>query len=204
MASRVHARLPVASGLPTADILIGGDPELALAVQVADCVPLLIVDRESGATAAVHAGWRGLAAAVPRLAVEALQREFGCRPGNLMVAAGPSIGPCCYEVGPDVSHRFAVQFGADTLRRWFSNTPTVLPGNPSLPNVGAYARPGHSFLDCWAAARDQLETCGVPADQIFVAGLCTASHPEALCSYRRDGATAGRLAAAIRIARRGP
>jgi copper oxidase (laccase) domain-containing protein len=107
-------------------------------------------------------------------------------------------------VGPDVNHRFAAEFGFDAVRRWFSNTPKVLPGNPSLSTVGTFARPGHSIFDCWASARDQIEASGVPPDQIFVAELCTASHPAVLCSYRRDGVAAGRLAAAIRIAAPGP
>jgi copper oxidase (laccase) domain-containing protein len=64
-----------------------------------------------------------------------------------------------------------------------------LPGQP---------RPGHEYFDGWAAARDQLLAAGVDGQAIFSTGLCTASHPEVLCSYRRDGAAAGRIAAAIR------
>src|SRR5437764_6195958 len=92
--------------LPDADIVVSNDPAIAVAIQVADCVPILIADRVTGAVAAAHAGWRGLAAGVPGVTVEALVREFGSRPDDLIAAAGPSIGACCYEVGPEVRRRF--------------------------------------------------------------------------------------------------
>ena len=90
-----------------ADIIVTDDSSVALAIQTADCVPILIVDRRTGAVAAAHAGWRGLAAGVPRIAVDTLVRELGSRPADLIAAAGPSIGACCYEVGSDVRERFA-------------------------------------------------------------------------------------------------
>ena len=69
-----------------------------------------------------------------------------------------------------------------------------------MPGLPTERRAEHWFFDAWTATRDQLESAGVPADQIYAAELCTASHPEVLCSYRRDGASAGRTAAAIRSA----
>src|SRR4051812_10239204 len=115
------ARLP---GLADADIIINNDPDVAIAVQTADCVPLLIADSRTGAVAAVHAGWRGLAVRVPAMAVAALRREFGSRPADLIAAAGPSIGACCYEVGEDVLQRF-LRAGAtsDAMDRWFHERP---------------------------------------------------------------------------------
>jgi polyphenol oxidase len=167
---------------PAADILITDDPDVALAIQTADCVPLLIADPVEGAVAAAHAGWRGLAAHVPERAVQALTREFGCRPANLIAAIGPSISGPRYEVGDDVRERFeGADFAAAGIARWF-----------------AAGRPGHFQFDGWQSARDQLEAAGVPPIQIHVAGLCTSTYPEVLCSYRRDGARAGRLAAVIR------
>ena len=107
-----------------ADVIVSNDPGVALAIQVADCVPLLVADRRTGAVAAAHAGWRGLAAGVPAAAVEALAREFGSRPSDLVAAAGPSIGACCYEVGEDVRRRFKeAGFTADQLARWFFQSP---------------------------------------------------------------------------------
>jgi len=149
--------------------------------------------------AAAHAGWRGLAAGVPRVTVEALEREFGSRPADLAVAAGPSIGACCYEVSADVRRHFeAAGFHGADLARWFHTRPQPTATNPSLPGLPPTPRAEHWYFDCWAAVRDGLAAAGVPRDQIFVAELCTASHPGALCSYRRDGAPAGRMAATIR------
>jgi polyphenol oxidase len=166
---------------PEADILVSDDPAVALAIQVADCVPLLMAHRHSPVVAAVHAGWRGTVARAAEVAVEVLQREFGAAPGDLVVAHGPSIGACCYEVGADVVEAFvAAGFGAQ-IDRWFSRD-----GQGTLR------------LDLWAANRDQLIAAGVKDDDIHQAGLCTASHPEWFASYRRDGPGTGRIAGVIR------
>ena len=184
---------------PRADIIACGDSRFAIAVQAADCVPLLMADRRTGATAAAHAGWRGLAAGVPRLAVMALDHAFGCRPADLVVAIGPSIGACCYEVGDEVRGRFGEAFEGSGSAAWFLRGPAVIPGNPPYTELGA--RPGRWFFDGWRAARDQLEAAGVPAEQIHESRLCTASHADILCSYRRDGSAAGRIAGVIRPTR---
>lgn len=165
-----------------ADIIVSDRSELALAVQAADCVPLLVADRRAGAVAAAHAGWRGLAAKVPGETIAALAREFGSRASDLVAAIGPSIGPCCYEVGADVREAFRTAFPAGESTDWFA------PGAPA----------GKWLFNTWASTRAQLEAAGVPADQIFEARLCTASHPEVFCSYRCDGPPAGRIAGAIR------
>jgi purine-nucleoside/S-methyl-5'-thioadenosine phosphorylase / adenosine deaminase len=164
-----------------ADIILSDDPSLVLAVQTADCVPLLLADRRTGAAAAAHAGWRGLAARVPQRAVEEMRSALGAAPADLVVAIGPAIGGPRYEVGGDVYARFAsAGIAADRLDAWFTA-----------------GRPDHWHLDVVRAARDQLAAAGVPPGQIHAAGLCTASSPQ-LCSYRRDGARAGRMAAAVR------
>lgn len=168
--------------LRDADILLTDDPSTALAIQTADCVPILIADRRTGNVAAAHAGWRGLAARVPEVAVAALARELGSRPDDLIAAIGPSICGDRYEVGGDVYQRFeAAGFRAE-LSRWF----------------GDGVRPKHWQFDGPQAARDQLAAAGVPPSSIFAAGLCTATHADLLCSYRRDGRGAGRMAAVIR------
>ena len=184
---------------PDADIIVSNDPAVAIAIQTADCVPILIGDRRTGAVAAAHAGWRGLAAGVPRATVDALAREFGSRPGDLVAAAGPSIGACCYEVGPEVRQHFEeAGWPESATSRWFFARAQPTMANPSMAGLRAEPRPGHWYFDSGRAASDQLEAAGVTRDQILVAALCTASHPLALCSYRRDGAGTGRIAAAIR------
>jgi len=166
-----------------ADIIVSDDPSIALAIQAADCIPLLLADARTGAVAAAHAGWRGLAARVPSVAVDALAREFGSRPDDLIAAIGPSISSDRYEVGADVRGAFAsAGFSAAQLGRWFL----------------AGRRPQHWQFDGWQSARDQLEAAGLPPANVHVAAFCTASHPEILCSYRRDGKGAGRIAGAIR------
>lgn len=184
--------------LSPADIIVTRDTAAAIAVQAADCVPLLMADRRIGVVAAAHAGWRGLAARVPQVAIQALTREFGSRPADMVVAVGPSIGACCYEVGVEVRDAFTrAGFGRAEQTRWFFDDPQPTEANPSMPTLSKTRRADHRFMDSWAIARRQLELAGVPAEQIHVAELCTASHPDMLCSYRRDGKAAGRIAGAI-------
>lgn len=171
-----HADLP-------ADIVLSDRSDLAIAVQVADCVPLLIADARLRVVAAAHAGWRGMAAGVARVAVEALSRAFGSRPADLVAAIGPSIGPCCYEVGHNVREAFRrAGHDAAAIDRWFS-----LDGTRGRPH-----------LNLWKATRDQLVGAGVPADRVHACGLCTASHRDVFFSYRGDGPGTGRMVGVIR------
>jgi purine-nucleoside/S-methyl-5'-thioadenosine phosphorylase / adenosine deaminase len=192
----VRAAMPTPATLAEADIAITDELAIGVAVQAADCVPLLLVDRRSGAVAAAHAGWRGMAARVPRSVVAAMHAAFSTRAEDLIAALGPSIGACCYEVGADVYDAFAGEgFGTTDLERWFSREPQPSPANPSMPLPPR--RTDRWFFDGWASVTSQLEAEGIPRAQIFRAGLCTASHPDLLPSYRREGRAAGRIAAAI-------
>ena len=169
-----------------ADIIVSDRPDVAMAVQVADCVPLLLGDARSGAVAAAHAGWRGRAAGVPRAAVEAMAREFGSRPADIVAATGPSIGPCCYEVGEEVREAFRrAEFPSEAVSRWFV--------------AGQRGRP---HLDLWQAARDQLEEAGLTQGHIHVCGLCTATHRDVFFSYRGDGPATGRMVGVIKAGAR--
>jgi polyphenol oxidase len=179
--------LPRGSGaasaaLPEADVIITNDPSAAVGIQTADCVGILVADRRRRAVAAAHAGWRGTAARAARVAVEALAGRFGSAPTDLIVAIGPSIGPCCYEVGEEVRSAFdgAGHSPAD-LEHWFERSAT-----------------GRWRLNLWTATRDQLVATGVSPDDVHVAEVCTATELSRFFSYRREGASAGRLVAAIR------
>lgn len=168
---------------PEADILVSTDPRIAVTVRAADCVPILIADPETGAVAAVHAGWRGTAAGAATAAVEALTREFGAHPAHLIAALGPSIGACCYEVGTDVVDAFAAAGHARHLiDRWF----TAPPREPKLR------------LDTAGANRDQLILAGLEEANVHLCGLCTAGNLDLFPSYRAERARAGRLAGIIR------
>src|ERR1051325_3654016 len=180
-----------------ADILLTDDPARAIPGKAADCVPILIVDRTTRVVAAAHAGWRGLASRVPGVAVGRLEAGVASRPRDLLAAVGPAIGACCYEVGDEVRARFQ-SFSEDEVARWFAEGPAAWPENPSLPALSRVRRPGHWFFDPWQCARDQLASAGIPSNHVYVAELCTASHPDVFCSYRREGVHAGRMAAAIR------
>ena len=163
---------------PEADIAVTDDPSIAVSVRVADCVPILLADQATGAVSAIHAGWKGTAAGAPIVAVQSLTSRYGSRPADIIAAIGPSIGPCCYEVGADLAVHFSAHPESST---WFTRD----------------ARP---HLDLWRATRDQLARAGIPLQQIHLCALCTFDHPALFHSYRRDGKNAGRLVAAIRSA----
>ncbi|MEQ1573616.1 MAG: peptidoglycan editing factor PgeF [Vicinamibacterales bacterium] len=196
-AEPVEGAGPLDDVRPDADAIVSDDPAVAIAVVAADCVPLLIADRRTGAVGAVHAGWRGTVARVTPATVEALAREFGSRPEELVVAIGPNIGGCCYEVGSELVDAFATAGHARHLiDRWFLATP------PSRGSLRARDR-GTLRLDVAGANRDQLILAGVPETQIHAAGLCTATNLDLLTSYRAERERAMRIAGVIR-ARVGP
>ena len=185
--SIVHAAESPRHG-PEADAFVSNASDIAVAVRAADCVPLLMADSVSGAVAAVHAGWRGTAARAAVAALHAMQREYGTHPTNVVAAIGPSIGPCCYTVGPDLVDAFAAAGHERYLiERWFSTPP---------PPRGSRERT-QLRLDITAANRDQLVLAGVPERQIYDCRLCTAMHLEVLTSYRAEKENAGRIAGAI-------
>jgi YfiH family protein len=173
---------PGSGSLVEADVLLSDDPSRVLAIQTADCIPLLIADARIGVVAAAHAGWRGLAARVPETTVRGMSAEFGSQPSDLVAAMGPSISAGRYEVGEDVRARFEAAFPAELIARWFP----------------CATRAAHWRFDGWQSSRDQLAAAGVPMEQVYSADLCTADHADLFCSYRRDGTRAGRMAAAIR------
>lgn len=98
-----------AGQLGEGDALLENTPGCVVAIKTADCVPILLVDERRRAVAAVHAGWRGTVAGIAGRAVEAMRERFGTEPADLHAALGPAIGPCCYEVGPDVARHFGGQ-----------------------------------------------------------------------------------------------
>ena len=99
--------------LPECDALITNEPGVALAVFTADCTPILLHDPVTGAVGAVHAGWRGTAAAIAGKTVAAMAREFGARPENIRAAIGPNIGVCCFETDRDVPDAMLAAFGQE-------------------------------------------------------------------------------------------
>jgi len=154
---------------PTGDALMTDRPGTFIAVQVADCQPVLLYDPLKRAMAAVHSGWRGSVENVIGHTVEAMETTFGCRPDNLLAGIGPSLGPCCGE---------------------FVNYRTELP-----ERLWKYGDDADRF-DFWTISRDQLTACGVRKENIHVSRLCTKCRTDLFFSYRGEGVT-GRFAAAI-------
>jgi YfiH family protein len=92
-----------------ADALITNTPGVSISIRTADCFPILLADLEHHTVAAVHAGWRGTAEQIVTRTLDAMRTEFGTIPAQVVVAIGPGIGACCYEVGPDVAQKFGVE-----------------------------------------------------------------------------------------------
>ena len=170
---------PAALAQVEADGICSDSPGLAVGVFVADCVPALVVDPRTGSFAAVHAGWRGTVAGVLPAAVRALATEFGSRPEDLRVALGPAIGPCCFEVGPEVVAAFEALF-PDARARGI-----VLPS----PRGAA----GKANVDLKAANRQLLERTGVAPAAIDAGPECTHCDRARFFSFRRDGGGTGQL-----------
>lgn len=159
---------------PSADAAWTDEPGVACCVLVADCLPVLLAAADGRAVAAVHAGWRGLAAGVVEAALAHMARGAGCEPGQIVAWLGPCIGAQRFEVGEDVVQafgggpRFAARGVRDGRQRWLA--------------------------DLQGLAQDRLRAAGVAA--LSGAAACTVEDASRFFSYRRDGVT-GRLAAAV-------
>jgi YfiH family protein len=154
----------VAGARPEADALVARRPGLLVGVVTADCVPVLLVDRDARTAAAVHAGWRGMAAGVLETALAALSSA------RIEALIGPAIGGCCYEVGDEVRAAFRARTGSVTAAAW------TIHG-------------GRTHVDLRTAARLLLESGGAASVQTL--GPCTRCDSR-YHSFRRDGARTGR------------
>jgi YfiH family protein len=164
---------PAAVARVEADALITGDRGVTLGIFVADCIPAVIVDPRSGACSAAHAGWRGTVAGVLPAAVRALGDAFGARPGDLRVALGPAIGPCCFEVGAEVVSEFEAAFAGSAAA-----------GGVVLPSPRGAADKWH--VDLKKANRLLLERAGVASGAIDAGPECTCHETARFFSFRRD------------------
>jgi len=189
---------------PQGDALFTRELGLLLAVETADCVPILLADPKTRALAAIHAGWRGTLRRIAAKTLGRMQMEFGARPEDVIAALGPSIGRCCYEVGPEVAKEFQAQF--PNARDWFDGPFDALASDEAanpLPWL-SMAPPGHEppaprvHLDLIAANRAILIAAGVAPKNISSSDYCTACRSDLFFSYRRER-SARRMIAAIAI-----
>jgi hypothetical protein len=182
----------------TGDGLITQEPDILLAVQTADCLPVVLADIKRKAVGVFHAGWRGTVKRIVEKGVGEMRRYFGSLPRDIRAAIGPGVRGCCYQVGPEVRGKFESQFTYGTeLFREVKESDEI---RERYPLLFLTARPpGHSdlpkriFLDLAAANRRQLITAGIAARNIWASELCTACRPDLLFSHRAEHGVTGRM-----------
>ena len=153
-----------------ADILLTDQPDTPLAVRTADCLPLLLADRQAGIAVAAHAGWRGTVAHVAAQAVSQME-DRGSKAEHIVASLGPCIGPCCFAMGEDT---------AQALVSCCQSAAQFVTGNDQK----------HANL--WQINRLQLLQSGLTEEHIEVINECTCCNPERYFSYRRDAQQSGR------------
>ncbi len=154
---------------PDCDAMITKLSGVLLAVQTADCLPILIGDTKGGTMAAIHAGWRGTAGRITERTIADLMLLHGVNPRDCIAALGPAACAECYEVGEDVIEQYKKEFGY--WRKVLVN----------------FKENGKAHLDIRAANVQQLKFCGFSEDRIHVADHCTMHQNELFFSYRREG-----------------
>jgi len=164
---------------PRTDATITALPGICLIVMVADCVPVLLFDPVKKVSAVIHAGWRGTVKHITSNTINAMVNHFGCDPADIIAGIGPSIGPCCYEVGAEVKQVAEQSFGTTQgflVTREYSSKP---------------------HFDLWYANRKQLTDTGVKPENIETSELCTRCNQNTFYSSRASAGVTGRFAAGI-------
>ena len=187
-----------------ADGLITDSPGFLIAIQTADCIPVLVADRKRHVVAAFHAGWRGTVKRIVEEGVGRVRLEFGSQPEDLIAAIGPGIGACCYAVGEEVLSEFESQFtyGRELFREVYDADPVRMKYPMLFLNQRA---PGHGSIgpqlhvDLIEANRRQLLAAGLSSNSIQVVGGCTQCHAGMFFSHRASHGHAGRMMAVIGI-----
>ncbi len=171
------------------DALITATPGVPLLMRFGDCTPVLFFDPVREVVGMAHAGWRGVAAGIVPATVRTLVERLGCDPVNVQVGIGPTIGPCCYQVGEEV-----VEAVRDAC-------PPTSAGREQEPDRIARRGPdGSWYLDLVGAVRRQLYAAGIPATHIEESGLCTACRVDEFFSHRAERGRTGRFGILIGLA----
>ena len=173
---------PAAPGVLEADGLVTDRPGVCLTIFSGDCIPVLLYDPVRRVIAAAHAGWRGTAAGIAARAAETMVRDYGCKPGDILAAIGPGIGPCCFETHRDVPDGLRAGMGADA-----EDFIRPLPG-------------GEKFqVDLKGANARFLERAGLDPARIALCPACTACRPDLFWSHRKLGQRRGSMASLIQL-----
>ncbi|ABR49017.1 protein of unknown function DUF152 [Alkaliphilus metalliredigens QYMF] len=162
------------------DGMITNQRGVPLMTYYADCVPLFFVDPDHRVVATTHGGWRGTQMKIAQKTVKKMMTHFGTNPQNVIVAIGPSIGPCCYEVNKEVIDEF----------------------NTNFTQTATFVKPmgeGKYMLDLWRAHIVALKEIGVQDRNIITSGLCTACRTDLFYSHRKEKGVTGRMAALIQL-----
>ena len=206
---QIHSDLIYSVSKPPQEQLVGDGlitdtPGFLLAIQTADCLPVMLVDIKRRAVGVFHAGWRGTVKRIGEKGVGEMRGCFGTRPRDIKAAIGPGIRSCCYQVGEEVRTNFESQFAyaSDLFREVKESDPV----REKYPLLFLTARaPGHSelptniFLDLVEANRRQLMDAGVPRKNIHASPLCTSCNTDLLFSHRSEKGVTGRMMAVAGI-----
>lgn len=158
--------------LPDADALLTNMRNIPLCVQVADCVPILLWDKEKGVIGAIHSGWRGTLKNIVGITIKKMCATFTTKPENIHAWIGPAVGGCCFSID-----------GRICL--------------PVQENGFVGLSSDKTHWDIAKACRGQLITSGALSENIFLSGECTVCHPQKYFSYKREGEDAGRMLGGI-------
>jgi len=197
----------VKSGNPgqlAGDGLITNVPGVMLAIQTADCLPVILADTRNKAIGVFHAGWRGTIKRIVEKGMGIMRYEYGAMPEDIVAAIGPGIQKCCYEVGKELKDQFESQF--EYGRMLFHEVFTEDPVREKYPLLFMNMRaPGHGdwgpklHLDLTEANRRQLLAAGVPESHITTLGHCTSCNTRRFFSHRADKGITGRMMAVAGI-----
>jgi len=186
------------------DGLVTNLPGIALAVQTADCFPVILVDHRNRVVGVFHAGWRGTAQRIAEKGLGVMRHEYGTLPRDVQAVIGPGIQKCCYTVGEELKGEFESQF--DYAKELFHEVFVSDPVREKYPLLFMSARaPGHSdfgpqiHLDLAEANRRQLLKAGMPAEQISVLAHCTSCETKKFFSHRAEKGVTGRMMAMVGI-----
>ena len=163
----------VEDAVSNCDALITNQKGVMLTILTADCVPVLLYDKEKEVVAAIHAGWKGTEAKIVAKTVQKMIKVYGSDPEDIIAGVAPAIGRCCYEVGEDVAKHF-------------------------FSDPGSFDAVGKKYmLDLPLINKKQLLDAGLLEEHIEMSGVCTACEVERFFSYRKEQGCSGRFMSMI-------